>query len=72
MLATDYEAVIAEYFLEEAPLRRRNVTLRKAEVMSPPLGWLHILTDLAGDTASRSIDAANRILAEVESDFQYV
>lgn len=72
VLTADYEAVIAEYFLEEAPLRRRNVTLRKVEVMPPRLGRLHVLTDLAGDGASRSIDAANRILAEVESDFQYV
>lgn len=28
VLAADYEAVIAEYFLEEVPLRRRNVTRR--------------------------------------------
>ncbi|GAA1183438.1 hypothetical protein CGLAUT_09500 [Corynebacterium glaucum] len=66
-----FQALTDMYFLEEVPRGENNVTLRKANSVPVRLGRLHILTDLAGDTSSRSVDAAERILDEIREDLPY-
>lgn len=66
-----FQALTDMYFLEESPRGEGNVTLRRTDSLPARLGRLHILTDLAGDISSRSIDAAERILAEIREDVPY-